>query len=216
MFTGIIEAVGTLAAITPKGEDISVTVEVGKLDMSDVKLGDSIATNGVCLTVVDYSDSHYSADLSLETLQKTGFAHYQVGDSVNLEKAMLPTTRFGGHIVSGHVDGVGEIVERNSVGRAIEFWVAMPAEISKYVAEKGSITVDGISLTVNALRKNALKLTIVPHTGDETTIADFHVGRKVNLEVDVLARYMERLLTSQSEQPQSNITMEFLLQNGFA
>ncbi|WP_038174033.1 riboflavin synthase [Vibrio pacinii] len=216
MFTGIIEAVGTLAAITPKGEDISVTVEVGKLDMSDVKLGDSIATNGVCLTVVDYSDSHYSADLSLETLQKTGFAHYQVGDSVNLEKAMLPTTRFGGHIVSGHVDGVGEIVERNSVGRAIEFWVAMPAEISKYVAEKGSITVDGISLTVNALRKNALKLTIVPHTGDETTIADFHVGRKVNLEVDVLARYMERLLTSQSEQPQSNITMEFLQQNGFA
>ncbi|WP_391088155.1 riboflavin synthase [Vibrio sp. NH-UV-68] len=216
MFTGIIEAVGTLTAITPKGEDISVTVEVGKLDMSDVKLGDSIATNGVCLTVVDYSDSHYSADLSLETLQKTGFAHYQVGDSVNLEKAMLPTTRFGGHIVSGHVDGVGEIVERNSVGRAIEFWVAMPAEISKYVAEKGSITVDGISLTVNALRKNALKLTIVPHTGDETTIADFHVGRKVNLEVDVLARYMERLLTSQSEQPQSNITMEFLQQNGFA
>ena len=216
MFTGIIEAVGSLAAITPKGEDISVTVKVGKLDMSDVKLGDSIATNGVCLTVVDYSDSHYSADLSLETLQKTGFAHYQVGDSVNLEKAMLPTTRFGGHIVSGHVDGVGEIVERNSVGRAIEFWVAMPAEISKYVAEKGSITVDGISLTVNALRKNALKLTIVPHTGDETTIADFHVGRKVNLEVDVLARYMERLLTSQSEPPQSNITMEFLQQNGFA
>ena len=216
MFTGIIEAVGSLAAITPKGEDISVTVKVGKLDMSDVKLGDSIATNGVCLTVVDYSDSHYSADLSLETLQKTGFAHYQVGDSVNLEKAMLPTTRFGGHIVSGHVDGVGEIVERNSVGRAIEFWVAMPAEISKYVAEKGSITVDGISLTVNALRKNALKLTVVPHTGDETTIADFHVGRKVNLEVDVLARYMERLLTSQSEPPQSNITMEFLQQNGFA
>lgn len=216
MFTGIIQAVGTLAAITPKGEDISVTVEVGKLDMSDVKLGDSIATNGVCLTVVDYSDSHYSADLSLETLQKTGFAHYQVGDSVNLEKAMLPTTRFGGHIVSGHVDGVGEIVERSSVGRAIEFWIAMPAEISKYVAEKGSITVDGISLTVNALRKNGLKLTIVPHTGGETTIADFHVGRKVNLEVDVLARYMERLLTSQSEQPQSNLTMEFLQQNGFA
>lgn len=217
MFTGIVEAVGTLTAITPKGEDISVTVEVGKLDMSDVKLGDSIATNGVCLTVVDYSATSYSADLSLETLKKTGFADYQAGDKVNLEKAMLPTTRFGGHIVSGHVDGVGEIVERNMVGRAIEFWVDMPAEIAKYVAEKGSITVDGISLTVNDLRKNAFKLTIVPHTGEETTIADFHVGRRVNLEVDVLARYMERLLTSQQEQqPESRITMDFLQQNGFA
>lgn len=217
MFTGIVEAVGTLTAITPKGEDISVTVEVGKLDMSDVKLGDSIATNGVCLTVVDFTQTSYTADLSLETLQKTGFTDYQAGDKVNLEKAMLPTTRFGGHIVSGHVDGVGEIVERNMVGRAIEFWVSMPEEISKYVAEKGSITVDGISLTVNDLRKNAFKLTIVPHTGDETTIADFHVGRKVNLEVDVLARYMERLLTSQREQQsESRITMEFLQQNGFA
>ncbi|KGY13557.1 riboflavin synthase subunit alpha [Vibrio tubiashii] len=217
MFTGIVEAVGTLTAITPKGEDISVTVEVGKLDMSDVKLGDSIATNGVCLTVVDYSTTSYSADLSLETLKKTGFADYQAGDRVNLEKAMLPTTRFGGHIVSGHVDGVGEIVERNMVGRAIEFWVEMPTEIAKYVAEKGSITVDGISLTVNDLRKNAFKLTIVPHTGDETTIADFHVGHRVNLEVDVLARYMERLLTSQQEQqPESRITMDFLQQNGFA
>ncbi|MEX0334542.1 riboflavin synthase [Vibrio tubiashii] len=216
MFTGIVEAVGTLTAITPKGEDISVTVEVGKLDMSDVKLGDSIATNGVCLTVVDYNATSYSADLSIETLQKTGFTDYQAGDKVNLEKAMLPTTRFGGHIVSGHVDGVGEIVERNMVGRAIEFWVAMPVDIAKYVAEKGSITVDGISLTVNDLRKNAFKLTIVPHTGEETTIADFHVGRKVNLEVDVLARYMERLLASQQEQPESRITMDFLQQNGFA
>lgn len=141
MFTGIVEAVGTLSAITPRGEDITVTVNVGKLDMSDVQLGDSIATNGVCLTVVEFDDNSYSADLSLETLKKTGFIDYQAGDKVNLEKAMLPTTRFGGHIVSGHVDGVGEIVERNQVGRAIEFWVEMPAEISKYVAQKGSITV---------------------------------------------------------------------------
>ncbi len=217
MFTGIVEAVGKLAAITPKGEDITVTVEVGKLEMSDVKLGDSIATNGVCLTVVDFGSNYYSADLSLETLNKTGFAAYQVGDKVNLEKAMLPTTRFGGHIVSGHVDGVGVIVERNQVGRAIEFWVEMPETLSKYVAEKGSITVDGISLTVNDLCKNGFKLTIVPHTSEETTIDQFHVGRKVNLEVDVLARYMERLLQGQQEQKQeSRITMEFLQQNGFA
>ncbi|EKO3859429.1 riboflavin synthase [Vibrio harveyi] len=217
MFTGIVEAVGKLTAITPKGEDITVTVEVGKLDMSDVKLGDSIATNGVCLTVVDFGSNYYSADLSLETLNKTGFVAYQVGDKVNLEKAMLPTTRFGGHIVSGHVDGVGVIVERNQVGRAIEFWVEMPTEISKYVAEKGSITVDGISLTVNDLRKNGFKLTIVPHTSEETTIDQFQVGHKVNLEVDVLARYMERLLQGQKEESQeSRITMDFLQQNGFA
>ncbi|QTG89109.1 riboflavin synthase [Vibrio furnissii] len=218
MFTGIVEAVGTLTAITPKGEDITISVNAGKLDMSDVKLGDSIATNGVCLTVVAFDSHSYSADLSLETLKKSGFADYKVGDKVNLEKAMLPTTRFGGHIVSGHVDGVGEIVERNQVGRAIEFWVAMPAELSKYVAEKGSMTVDGISLTVNELRKNAFKLTIVPHTTQETTIDHFQVGRKVNLEVDVLARYLERLLHGgREEQPaESRITMEFLQQNGFA
>lgn len=217
MFTGIVEAVGTLAAITPKGEDISITVNADKLDMSDVNLGDSIATNGVCLTVVKFDACSYTADLSLETLKKTGFAQYQAGDKVNLEKAMLPTTRFGGHIVSGHVDGVGEIVERNHVGRSIEFWVNMPADIAKYVAQKGSITVDGISLTVNDLRKNAFKLTIVPHTSEETTIDDFLVGRKVNLEVDVLARYMERLLQGQQEeQPESRLTMEFLQQNGFA
>ncbi|AVH32298.1 riboflavin synthase [Vibrio fluvialis] len=217
MFTGIVEAVGTLTAITPKGEDITISVDAGKLDMGDVKLGDSIATNGVCLTVVEFNSHSYSADLSLETLKKSGFANYKVGDKVNLEKAMLPTTRFGGHIVSGHVDGVGEIVERNPVGRAIELWVTMPAELSKYVAEKGSITVDGISLTVNDLRKNAFKLTIVPHTTQETTIDHFQVGRKVNLEVDVLARYLDRLLNGgRDEQPESRITMEFLQQNGFA
>ncbi len=217
MFTGIVEAVGTLAALTPKGEDISITVNAGKLDMSDVKLGDSIATNGVCLTVVALHGNAYSADLSLETLKKSGFATYSVGDAVNLEKAMLPSTRFGGHIVSGHVDGVGEIVQRIPVGRAIEFWVKTPVELMKYIAEKGSITVDGISLTVNGLRKDAFKLTIVPHTSGETTINEFFAGRKVNLEVDVLARYMERLLQgAQSEQPESRLTMEFLQQNGFA
>lgn len=218
MFTGIVEAVGTLAAVTPKGEDISVTVNSGKLDMSDVKLGDSIATNGVCLTVVAYTDTTYTADLSLETLNKTGFADYNVGDPVNLEKAMLPTTRFGGHIVSGHVDGVGEIIERHQVGRAIELWVSIPSGLAKYLAQKGSVTIDGISLTINDLRKDAFKLTIVPHTGEETTVTLFHVGHKVNLEVDVLARYMERLMQVQNEEqtPESRVTMEFLQQNGFA
>ncbi|OBT16843.1 riboflavin synthase subunit alpha [Vibrio sp. UCD-FRSSP16_10] len=218
MFTGIVEAVGTLANITNQGEDISITVETGLLDMSDVKLGDSIATNGICLTVVRFDQRSFTADLSVETLTATGFAQYQVGDRVNLEKAMLPTTRFGGHIVSGHVDGVGTIIERIPVGRAVEYWVELPSELERYVAQKGSITVDGISLTVNDLRKNGFKLTIVPHTAQQTIIDEFVVGRKVNLEVDVLARYMERLLGVGSEQSQesSSMTMEFLQQNGFA
>lgn len=219
MFTGIVESIGTLTAITPKGEDVSIQVEVGSLDMSDVKLGDSIATNGVCLTVVALTERSYAADLSLETLNKSSFAHAQVGDRVNLEKAMLPTTRFGGHIVSGHVDGVGEIIERAQVGRAIEFWIALPEDICRYVAEKGSITVDGISLTVNALRHNAFKLTIIPHTSSETTIHAFRVGRQVNLEVDVMARYLERLLSAGAPdkgEQSTAMTFEFLQQNGFA
>ncbi|WP_261815799.1 riboflavin synthase [Vibrio gallicus] len=217
MFTGIVEAVGSIANIVSNGEDISITVHSGTLDMSDVKLGDSIATNGICLTVVAFDSSSFSADLSVETLNKTGFRNYQVGDRVNLEKAMLPTTRFGGHIVSGHVDGVGTIVERIPVGRAVEYWVEMPQDIERYVAQKGSITVDGISLTVNDLRKQGFKLTIVPHTTQQTIIDEFEVGRQVNLEVDVLARYMERLLGVEEQDSQgSSITMEFLQQNGFA
>jgi len=217
MFTGIVEAMGTIASITPRGDDVTLTVNTGHMDMSDVKLGDSIATNGVCLTVISMTDNSYSADLSLETLKKTGFSHYREGYSVNLEKAMLASSRFGGHVVSGHVDGVGEIIERRFVGRAIEFWVSFPHNISKYIAEKGSITVDGISLTVNELRKDALKLTIVPHTSSETTIEQFQIGRKVNLEVDVMARYIERLLSNKrDEKSSSKITMDFLQQNGFA
>lgn len=219
MFTGIVEAVGTILAITPKGEDVTITVDAGKLDMSDVHLGDSIATNGVCLTVVAFDDRSYRADLSSETLKRTGFSQYQVGDAVNLEKAMLPSTRFGGHIVSGHVDDVGVIVDRQPVGRAMEYWIEVPPHLARYIAEKGSVTVDGISLTVNDIRKNGFKITIVPHTSQETTVDSFVVGRKVNLEVDVIARYLERLISGKTEQvdsPESRITMELLQKNGFA
>ncbi|RCS72751.1 riboflavin synthase [Vibrio casei] len=219
MFTGIVEAVGTISAIIPKGEDVTITVDVGKLDMSDVHLGDSIATNGVCLTVVQFDQRSYSADLSLETLKRTGFTQYQVGDKVNLEKAMLPSTRFGGHIVSGHIDDVGTIVDRQPVGRAMEYWIEVPSHLSRYIAEKGSVTIDGISLTVNDVRKDSFKITIVPHTSQETTVDSFVVGHKVNLEVDVIARYLERLITRKSEDtaiPESRITMDLLQKNGFA
>lgn len=216
MFTGIIEAVGTITALTPKGKDISVTVDSGKLDLSDVKLGDSIATNGVCLTVVALTGNGYVADLSLETLKRTAFADYRAGQAVNLEKAMLPTTRFGGHMVSGHVDEVAEVIERTHTGRAIEFWLRAPAHLARYIAEKGSVTVDGISLTVNAIRGDEFKLTIVPHTAAETTMDSFQAGRKVNLEVDVIARYLERLmLGDKAVEKAPAVTMDLLAKSGF-
>ena len=216
MFTGIIEAVGTITALTPKGKDISVTVDSGKLDLSDVKLGDSIATNGVCLTVVALTGSGYVADLSLETLKRTAFVNYRAGQKVNLEKAMLPTTRFGGHMVSGHVDDVAEVIERSHTGRAIEFWLKAPAHLAKYISEKGSVAVDGISLTVNAIRGDEFKLTIVPHTASETTMEAFTAGRKVNLEVDVIARYLERLMLGEkAAEPKSEVSMDLLARSGF-
>ncbi|UJF18856.1 riboflavin synthase [Vibrio sp. SS-MA-C1-2] len=219
MFTGIIEAVGNITAITPKGQDIAITVNSGTLDLDDVKLGDSIATNGVCLTVVQLTGNGYVADLSLETMNRTAFATYKTGQRVNLEKAMLPTTRMGGHMVSGHVDAVATIVSRHSLGRAIEFWLQVPSSLAKYIAEKGSITIDGISLTVNDVDGDKFKITIVPHTAQETTIEQFNVGTKINLEVDVIARYLERLIlgdkAAESSSTKSEVTMELLAKSGF-
>nr|P51961.1 RecName: Full=Riboflavin synthase; Short=RS [Photobacterium phosphoreum]AAA25628.1 riboflavin synthetase alpha subunit [Photobacterium phosphoreum] len=216
MFTGIIEAVGNISAITSKGSDFEVSVNCDTLDLADVKIGDSIATNGICLTVVKLTANSYVADLSIETLSRTAFNYYKVGQAVNLEKAMLPTTRFGGHIVSGHVDAVAEVIECRTSGRAIDIWIRVPSQIEKYLSEKGSVTVDGVSLTVNAVTGNEFKLTIVPHTVVETTIADFKVGNKVNIEVDVLARYIERLLlVDKPEDKQSKISMDLLERNGF-
>lgn len=219
MFTGIIEAMGTVTGLTPKGNDVSVTVNSGILDLSDVKLGDSIATNGVCLTVVALMKDGYRADVSIETIKRSGFAHYKVGDNVNLEKALTLSTRLGGHLVSGHVDGVGEIASITKLGRATEYWLKAPDELARYIAEKGSITIDGISLTVNDIDGAKFKVTIVPHTAQETIIDSYVVGRKVNLEVDVIARYLERIMlgdkAAESNNAEQGITMDFLASNGF-
>ncbi len=217
MFTGIIEAVGALRAINTSGDGARVIIDTGVLDLSDVKLGDSIATNGICLTVVAVDNSSFSADVSSETLTRTGFAHYQTGDSVNLEKAMLPTTRFGGHMVSGHVDAVSEITRIEHKGNSIDYWLNMPAELAAYIAEKGSITIDGTSLTVNSLTAEQFRLTIVPHTTQQTIISKYQVGTKVNLEVDLIARYIERLLTKHTanEQELSGVTHALLARSGF-
>jgi len=223
MFTGIIEAVGTIKAININGQGARLVIATNQLDMSDVKLGDSIATNGICLTVVDYDNASnngsYSADVSNETLKRTGFAHYNVGMQVNLEKAMLASTRFGGHIVSGHVDGVSEVLSITNNGNSIEYWLSIPNDLAHYIAEKGSVTVDGTSLTVNSLADGKFRLTIVPHTVKETIFAHYKVGTKVNLEVDLIARYLERLLTKESgtdtTAPKSHVTESLLQKAGF-
>lgn len=217
MFTGIIEAIGTIRALSPKGGDVRVYVETGKLDLADVKLGDSIAVNGVCLTAVELPGDGFWADVSRETLARSAFIDLKTGSKVNLEKALTPSSRLGGHLVSGHVDGVGEILKREDNARAIQFTVRAPRELAKYIALKGSITVDGTSLTVNAVNGAEFELTIVPHTLVETIMADYRPGRQVNLEVDLLARYLERLLLGDkaAEPAASGISESFLAEHGY-
>ncbi|WP_313056384.1 riboflavin synthase [Pseudomonas lopnurensis] len=217
MFTGIIEAIGTIRALTPKGGDIRVLVETGKLDLADVRLGDSIAVNGVCLTAVELPGNGFWADVSRETLARTAFIDLKAGSRVNLEKALTPSSRLGGHLVSGHVDGVGEVLAREDNARAVQFRIRAPRELAKYIALKGSITVDGTSLTVNAVEGAEFELTIVPHTLGETIMADYRPGRQVNLEVDLLARYLERLLLGDkaAEPKASGLTESFLAEHGY-
>lgn len=215
MFTGIVEATGKIALLQKKQGDLAIRIQSKNLDMSDVKLGDSIATNGVCLTVVDKHADGFSADLSNETISLTGFAHYALGQTVNLEKAMQPVSRLGGHLVSGHVDGIATITAINTNARATEYWLATDENLMKYIPYKGSVCIDGISLTVNAVEGNKFKLTIVPHTSGQTTIADFQVGTKVNLEVDQIARYLERLVKGAEHPTGSDISMSLLAKAGF-
>ncbi|QAX81667.1 Riboflavin synthase [Candidatus Pseudomonas adelgestsugas] len=194
MFTGIIESIGSIRLITPKDGDIRLLVEAGKLYLGDVKLGDSIAVSGACLTVIDLLGNSFVADVSQETLDRTVISDFKIGSLVNLEKSIMPTTRLGGHLVSGHVDGVGEVVARSENARAVKFRIRAPNVLAKYIANKGSITVDGISLTVNAVNGPEFELTIIPYTLSKTIMAFYWAGCRVNLEVDLFARYLERLL----------------------
>ena len=218
MFTGIIEAVGKVKSVHQAGGDVWLVIDAAGLDMNDVKLGDSIATSGVCLTVVDFAPQWYAADVSLETISRTTLNTWKTGTLVNLEKALLPTTRLGGHLVSGHVDGLGEVMLARQDARSLYFEVKAPDTLAKYMAEKGSITVDGISLTINHLNGALMSLNLVPHTATQTTINEWQVGSKVNLEIDVLARYLERLLMGDKAAQattKSSIDMSFLAENGF-
>ena len=216
MFTGIILAVGNINAITPNGGDVRLTIHTGKLPLVDAHLGDSIAVNGVCLTAVELGHDYFVADVSNETLSLTSLAHAQIGTPVNLELALTPTTRLGGHIVSGHVDGVGVIIDKKNDGRSIRFTVQAPDELAKYIAQKGSICINGISLTVNSVDGANFGINIVPHTLKETTLNNATIGTKVNLEVDILARYMERLMKGEAAAKScSAVTMELLQNSGF-
>lgn len=219
MFTGIIETTGSIKSISQIGGDIQLHIHAPDLDFSDVQLGDSIASNGICLTVVAIGNQSYAVDVSRETLSKSALQNWRVGDIINLEKAMLPTARFGGHIVAGHVDGVGVVRHMAKDARSIYIEIELPSELMRYTADKGSITVDGISLTTNAIKpdQNLVCLNIIPHTAERTNI-DKHwsVGALVNIEVDLVARYLERLLLSkQAPQAVSSITEETLAKAGF-
>jgi riboflavin synthase len=216
MFTGIIQAVGKIAAIEQKGGDARLRIDTGSLDMSNVNTGDSIAVSGVCLTAVEHSASGFIADVSGETLSRTTLGQLRLGDAVNLEKALTLGTPLGGHLVSGHVDGVGTVVSREAEGRSVRFRFQAPDALAHYIAEKGSICVDGVSLTVNTVNGAQLDVNIVPHTLAETTLDGLRPGSQVNLEVDLLARYLERIMLGENAAKSgSAITREFLARHGF-
>ena len=214
MFTGIIEAVGRLQDRQPRGGDRRLRIATGKLDLSGVILGDSIAVNGVCLTVTELPGDGFWADVSSETLSCTTLGDLAVGAPVNLEQALTPTTRLGGHLVSGHVDGIGTVIDRREDARSWRFRLRAPTELARYIAAKGSICIDGISLTVNRVEQADFEVNIVPHTLAETTIGDCRPGSRVNLEVDLIARYLERMLTGAGTDPQSSLKA-VLQQRGF-
>ncbi len=215
MFTGIIEAIGRIRSLQPRGGDVRLYVQTGKLDLADVKLGDSIAVNGVCLTAVELPGDGFWADVSQETIRRTALSGLREGSRVNLEKALTPSSRLGGHLVSGHVDGDSSVSRIEKSGRAWQIFIKTPPELARYIAEKGSITVDGVSLTVNELLADEFRLTIVPHTAQQTTLEQLEAGSKVHLEVDLLARYLERLITGAATPAKSGVSLELLQQRGF-
>ena len=217
MFTGIIQAIGSLQTYENRGGDLRLTIHSGDLDLSDVALGDSIATNGICLTVIELTGNGFKADVSRETLGLTTLHGIQAGSRVNLEKALTLNTRLGGHLVSGHVDGVGRVLERRDDARSIRFTVEAPGELARYIAHKGSICVDGVSLTVNGVEGARFELNLVPHTLQETIMDAYRAGTEVNLEVDLIARYLERLMLGDraADTSASGVTQALLQERGF-
>lgn len=219
MFTGIIEAIGKVRRIEAVAGDSRLSIDAGSLDMGDVKQGDSIAINGICLTVVGLHQSCFDADVSNETISLTTMQNLEEGSQVNLEKALLPTTRLGGHLVSGHVDGVGRVLNITQDARSTKYTIEVPDDLKRYIAVKGSICVDGVSLTINNVTDNSFEINIIPHTQQQTIIQTYKKGSRVNIEVDLVARYLERLLQTGSGDISggtNNITIDMLSKAGFS
>ncbi len=212
MFTGIIKARGTIAAIERRGGDVRLTVNSSGLPWAEYQLGESIAVNGVCLTIVALHEEGFDTDVSLETLNVTGLGKLEPGAAVNLEPAISLGERLGGHLVSGHVDCTGTVSARSNDARSIRLVIEVPAEYTRYIAKKGSVCVDGVSLTINEVSDTNFELNIIPHTAEVTIIDNYRVGTTVNIEVDLLARYLERLLSPEG----SNLSLDFLKANGYA
>ena len=212
MFTGIIKASGEIAAMQRKGGDVRLTVRSRGLSWADYEPGESIAVNGVCLTAVALHDDGFDTDVSVETLDVTALGKLAVGSPVNLEPALSLGERLGGHLVSGHVDCTGTVSSRAADARSIRFTIEIPAEYSRYVAKKGSVCVDGVSLTINEVSENSFEINIIPHTAEVTIIDNYKVGTVVNVEVDMLARYIERLLNPDG----TGISKDFLKAHGYA
>ena len=217
MFTGIVESIGKVENLVRIQDEWRLTLAVGDLDLSDVKLGDSIAVSGCCLTVVELSNTGFSADVSNETLRCTTLGEFKPGTRVNLEKAMMASDRFGGHIVSGHVDGVGELISTANEGKSIKLVFAAPENLTKYIAAKGSICIDGTSLTVNEVEGKQFAINIIPHTQEETVSGAYQPGQKVNLEVDLIARYLEKLFSGSDGKHGDGhgVSEQLLEQHGF-
>ncbi|MCP4491355.1 MAG: riboflavin synthase [Gammaproteobacteria bacterium] len=196
MFTGIIQAVGSIESIESTGGDMRLTIASADLQLGDSALGDSIAVNGVCLTAVAYQEHGFVADVSLETLGKTSLGLLKQGNQVNLEKALTLNTALGGHLVSGHVDGIGRVVSMQGAARSIRYCFEVDPALQHYIAIKGSVAVDGASLTVNGVENNRFDVNIVPHTQQKTIFTSYQENTQVNIEVDIIARYLERLISA--------------------
>lgn len=215
MFTGIVEALGVIKTKQQKQGDWLFAIESNTLDFSDVALGDSIATNGVCLTVVKLQGNTFWADVSKETAESTSLIHLPEGSPVNLEKAMRADSRLGGHIVTGHVDGLATVANIQQSARSTQLLLSVGTQYSKFIAEKGSITIDGTSLTVNELKANGFWVNVVPHTSEQTIIGQYRLGQQVNFEVDVIARYIEQMLKPSVDNSSKTLTPAFLAEHGF-
>ncbi|MCP3686991.1 MAG: riboflavin synthase [Gammaproteobacteria bacterium] len=199
MFTGIIQAVGSLRSMESIAGDMRLAIDSAGLELGESELGDSIAVNGVCLTAVGYQEPGFVADVSLETLEKTSLGLLKPGSQVNLEKALTLNTALGGHLVSGHVDGIGRVVSMQEAARSICYRFEVDPLLQHYIAEKGSITIDGVSLTVNWIDNNLFDVNIVPHTQQKTIFAGYQENTQVNIEVDIIARYLERLINARAD-----------------